>query len=114
MLFALFLFVNREIVIIADKDVFESSSCSLATLKEDGELAKNYETKLDSSASVRVRGRLFKAFQHWKQLNAPEFILGVIQFGYKLPFITLPEFRVFKNNRSALVQSFVEDAINFV
>lgn len=45
---------------------------------------------------------------HWKQINAPQFVLETIEFGYKLPLLT-----IFRNNKSALDErAFVEDAIH--
>ena len=40
------------------------------------------------------------------------FILNTIEFGYKLPLLTIPQPKVFSNNRSALNESdFVQSVI---
>ena len=71
---------------------------------------KNYEMKSDGS-KVSVRGRLRKSLRQWKQINAPQFVLETIEFGYKLPVLTMPPPRIFRNNKSALEERFfVEDA----
>ena len=59
-----------------------------------------------------VKGRLRRALHEWKLIDAPKFIIEVIEFGSKLPFIHIPPPNVLKNNRSALMEvSFVEEAI---
>lgn len=75
-------------------------------------LGRNYEIKSDGS-KVSVRGRLRKSLRQWKQINAPQFVLETIEFGYKLPLLTTPPPRIFRNNKSALDERlFVEDAIH--
>ena len=50
---------------------------------------------------------------HWKQINTPQFVLETIEFGYKLPLLTMPPARIFRYNKSALDErAFVEDAIH--
>ena len=71
-----------------------------------------YELKSDQKL-ISVKGRLRRAYSIWKDLKAPQFILDVIQFGYKLPFIHTPSVYNARNNKSALAESvFVEQAIN--
>ena len=75
-------------------------------------MGRNYEIKTDVS-KFSVKGRLRKSLMHWKQINAPQFVLETIEFGYKLPLLTTPPSRIFKNNKSALDErAFVEDAIH--
>ena len=75
-------------------------------------LGRNYEIQSDGSR-VSVKGRLRKFLSQWKQINAPQFILENIEFGYKLPLLTIPAPRIFRNNKSALDERlFVEDAIH--
>ena len=60
-----------------------------------------------------VKGRLRGALNFWNNIHAPQFILDVIKFGYKLPFLQIPSPFVARNNSSALDESyFVESAIN--
>ena len=37
-----------------------------------------------------VTGRLKRALHEWKLINVAHFIIEVIEFGYKLPFIHIP------------------------
>ena len=75
-------------------------------------LGRNYKIQSDGSR-VSVKGRLRKFLSQWKQINAPQFILETIEFGYKLPLLTIPAPRIFRNNKSALDERlFVEDAIH--
>ena len=63
--------------------------------------------------SLRMKGRLKQCVSYWKSaIGAPRFVLDVISEGYKLPFITVPDPCLIRNNRSAeLYPSFVEEAI---
>ena len=49
-----------------------------------------------------VTGRLKRALLEWKLIYVAQFIIEVIEFGYKLPFIHIPSPKVSRNNRSAL------------
>ena len=58
-------------------------------------------------------GRLRRALEFWKAIHAPQLILDVIEFGYKLPLLQIPTPFTARNNASALGESaFVESAIN--
>lgn len=60
-----------------------------------------------------VKGRLRGALVFWNDIHAPQFILDVIDYGYKLPLLQIPPPFTAKNNSSALEQAaFVESAIN--
>ena len=63
--------------------------------------------------SLRMKGRLKQCVSYWKSaIGAPRFVLDVISECYKLPFITVPDPCLTRNNRSAeLHPSFVEEAI---
>ena len=51
--------------------------------------------------------------QFWRDINANDFILSVIEFGYKLPFKSLPFSECLKNNKSSLNHpDFVVKTIN--
>ena len=59
-----------------------------------------------------LKGRLRRALHEWRLIGTPEFIIDIIEFGYKLPFMSIPAPKILKNNRSALVEAFfVEEAI---
>ena len=51
-----------------------------------------------------VAGRLKRALLEWKLIYVAQFIIEVIEFGYKLPFIHIPSPKVSRNNRSALTE----------
>ena len=49
-------------------------------------------------------GRLERALHEWKLIYVAQFIIEVIKFGYKLPFIRIPAPKVSRNNGSALTE----------
>ena len=51
-----------------------------------------------------VTGRLKRALHGWKLIYVAQFIVEVIEFGYKLPFIHIPAPKVSRNYRSALTE----------
>ena len=58
-------------------------------------------------------GRLGKCIDKWKLASDSDYIIDVVQNGYKLPFKEIPEKVTLKNNRSARENSdFVEKEIN--
>ena len=70
-----------------------------------------YEFK-SNDVAFSVRGRLRKSLQFWKDNDAPHFIIGTTEFGYKLPLLQIPPPFVVKDNKSAIQESaFVESAI---
>ena len=61
---------------------------------------------------MSVKGSLRRALEFWKDIHTTQFILDVIEFGYKLPLLQIPTSFTSRNNSSALEQSaFVENAI---
>ena len=60
-----------------------------------------------------VQGRLKCRYVFWEtELEASEFVLGIVRSGYRLPFIRFPPSVCMRNNRSALEESlFVATAI---
>ena len=38
---------------------------------------------------MSVKGRLRGALDFWREINAPQFILDIIEFGYKLPLLQI-------------------------
>lgn len=62
---------------------------------------------------INVKGNLRKHALFWKNvLNANDFIMNVINFGYRIPFLSEPPTIFLSNNRSALKHSeFVENSI---
>lgn len=76
------------------------------------EFGNNYEKKSGKNL-VNVKGNLKKHSSYWKNvLHANDFIMNVIDFGYRIPFFSDPPSVFLKNNRSALQHSeFVENSI---
>ena len=77
-----------------------------------------YENLMPAANSVvrpqiSVKGNLLKSIDYWRSLGAPDFILNIIRDGYKIPFISTPPPRQFRNNASAFKESdFVGEAIS--
>ena len=72
----------------------------------------NYFDYEQGTAEPIVMGRLRNSIDFWRKINASEFVLEIIQYGYKLPFVETPPRAFFKNNKSALSESrFVSDAV---
>ena len=60
-----------------------------------------------------VKGRLAKNIEFWRNIGANDYVLNLIEFGYKLPMSTVPPKSRLKNNKSALAHvDFVTKAIN--
>ena len=61
---------------------------------------------------VIVKGSLKKHKSFWRSINANDYVMDVIENGYKLPLITNPQPCHLKNNKSALDnEEFVQTAI---
>ena len=61
---------------------------------------------------ANVEGNLRRKLEFWKRIGTLKFILNIIERGYMLPFLSLPEPTTFKNKRSSLAHAeFVDDAI---
>ena len=77
------------------------------------EVINDYEHEsLTGSAILQVKGSLRRNISFWHDIGAPEFILSIIQDGYRLPFETIPSGNVLNNNMSSLhYPKFVEETI---
>jgi len=77
------------------------------------EVINDYEHEsLTGSAVLQIKGSLRRNISFWHAIGAPEFILWVIQDGYRLAFETIPSGNVLKNNMSSLhYPKFVEETI---
>ncbi|XP_072025653.1 uncharacterized protein [Amphiura filiformis] len=74
---------------------------------------KNFYEYEQGSSEPIIKGRLRSSIDFWRSIQANDFVLSIIQNGYKLPLITTPPVIVLKNNKSALDNSdFVYEAIN--
>ena len=68
---------------------------------------------IDTAAQPPVRGRIRKCIDFWRSLEVSQFILNVINQGYKIPFFHLPTPFSKANNVSARNNStFVSEAVN--
>ena len=78
-------------------------------------LRKAYDTfnnsELDSGDNVK--GRLKKNVMFWEQLETNNYILDIINDGYRLPFLQIPREYISQNNKSAHEnEEFVSKAID--
>lgn len=91
----------------SDTESLEESASYLNVC--DQENGRRYEFKSIDTILSSVKGRLKRALREWKLIDAPQFIIEITEFGYKLPFAHIPASKVFKNkSTSALVElSFV-------
>ena len=80
---------------------------------EDFLSKQDYEHKTNCMPVVnKVKGRLKKCLQAWEEIQAPQFIIDIIQNGYKIPFLSIPPPFKASNNKSAINErQFVEQAI---
>ena len=64
--------------------------------------------------TVSVKGRLRSRVEYWRGvLGASEFVCGIISEGYRLPFVYLPESKVFNNHSlTGLYSDFVSIAVD--
>ena len=70
--------------------------------KKKKKIERAYEFKSRDAMLTFVTGRLKRALHESKLIYVAQFIIEVIEFGYKLPFIHIPSPKVSRNNRSAL------------
>ena len=72
---------------------------------------ESYHHEQDSKNAF-VKGSLRSNLEYWKEIGASDFMLDVIENGYKLPFRTIPDKAELKNNKSARENAqFVSDSI---
>ena len=81
-----------------DEDLVHEDSDELVYLRVNG---NSFEVK-SSDDHPSVKGRLRGALNFWNEIHAPQFILDVIEYGYKLPLLQIPPPFTAKNNSSAL------------
>lgn len=92
---------------VLDSEVFEEEVSDIAQVHCENDL---FEFELtDHPPLENVKGNLRRKLEFWKRIGTSKFIL---EKGHMLPFLSLPEPAVFRNNRSSLAHAkFVEDAI---
>lgn len=72
------------------------------TNKDKCNLLNSLRDLSETKAVISVKGKLKPNLEFWKNvLKAPQYILDVIEHGYKLPFMELPKSNITKNNTSA-------------
>ena len=74
-----------------------------------------FEYEQGRSSTIVVAGRLKSHIivQFWRSIGASQFILDVIEHGYRIPFHSTPPVSFSSNNKSALAHSdFVNEAIS--
>ena len=76
----------------------------------------NYESTSEQYNNPSVRGRLSLCYdQRGEITGASGFILSVVRYGHKIPFVTLSPPKVIPNNLSAVTHShFVSEAISYL
>src|SRR6056300_504934 len=73
------------------------------TINEFDDLNQFYLLDLQDvefESAVNVKGRLKENIAFWKKVGACDWVLKVLERGYYLPFKSIPEKRVFKNQAS--------------
>ena len=101
--------LTSDVDLEQDLAIVHEDSDELIFLRVNG---NSFEVKSGDDYSS-VKGRLRGALAFWNDIHAPQFILDVIDYGYKLPLLQIPPPFTAKINSSALEQpAFVESAIN--
>ena len=96
---------------VLNTEVFEEEVSDIAQLHCENELLEFELT--DHPPLENVKGNLRRKLEFCKRIGTPRFILNVIDKGYMLPFLSLPEPAIFRSNRSSLAHAeFVGDAIH--
>ena len=89
-----------------------SDSASLEDKYDLERFSHDYFEYESGQKSIIVKGRLKKHLAFWKTIGANDFILDVIENGYKIPLYSNPRKTFCKNNKSAIENSdFVTEAI---
>ena len=74
------------------------------------QFTQNYE--LESGHSLRDKGNVKNNVVFWRSIGAADFILSIIENGYRLPFISFPAGIKLRNNKSAQIHvDFVDQAV---
>ena len=72
-------------------------------LAQVDQFTQNYE--LESGHSLRVRGNLKSNLVFWRSIGALDFILSIIENGYRLLFISFPLAVKLRNDKSAQIHA---------
>ena len=102
---------SRNIVSANVKNI-EVDTCDILSV-DNLDFDKNDSNVDLTQINVSVKGRLKQHLNFWKKIEANDYILDVVNNGYKLPFKCWPESVHLKNNRSSLNNDeFVRQSIN--
>ena len=94
--------------LLPDRDKSLNSFPGLLVLDHD-----LYEYEQGLSPNIIVAGRLKTHIQFWKSIGASQYILDVIDSGFRIPFHSTPLVSFSNNNKSTLANaSFVDEAIS--
>ena len=94
------------------KDEYSLHSVLCNDISDEQLFTNDYFEYEQGAADILVKNRLKDHVNFWKQIGAYDFILDVIEHGYKLPFYSTPPSVYLPNNRSAMKHSdFVVQAI---
>ena len=95
-------------LLLPDRDKSLNSFPGLLVLDHD-----LYEYEQGLSPNIIVAGRLKTHIQFWKSIGASQYILDVIDSGFRIPFHSTPPVSFSNNNKSTLANaSFVDEAIS--
>ena len=82
---------------VLDSEAFEEEVSDIEQVHCENDL---FEFELtDHPPLENVKGNLSRKLEFWKRIGTSKFILNVIERGYMLPFVSLPEPAVFRNDR---------------
>ena len=97
---------------VISQTVVKVGDTSAGSVRIDITGSKNdYSSVNDLNIGTPV-GRLYSCLTQWKDIGASEYVLSIIESGYKLPLKSEPDSVVLKNNRSALNSpSFVTEEV---
>ena len=76
----------------------------MCVIKKKKKIERPYEFKSRDAMFIFVTGRLKRPLHEWKLIYVAQFIIDVIEFGYKLLFIHIPAPNVSSYNRSGLTK----------
>ena len=106
--------ISNNLSDLEDKlDQFSSDEVSLVnvTLESREVYEKQTEPGEKANAELSVKGRLKENIDFWREIGTSNWVLKVIEHGYALPFVELPEPASFENHptnkdeQSSLVQA---------
>ena len=106
----------------------DQQQCSMSRVERTGDYSVNQDFLKDEydysrfthdfyeyeqgQKNILVKGRLKNHLSFWRSIGSSDFVLDIIENGYKIPLYSMPSRTSCKNNRSALCEpEFVSEAI---